>query len=41
MRSASGLQGEHPAPAQVLTQLEAFEMFCPECTVPLWEDPGA
>lgn len=36
-----GLKAEHPSPARVLTQLEAFEMFCSECTVPLWEDPGA
>ena len=36
-----GLQGEHPPVDRVLTQLEAFEMFCSECTVPLWVDPGA
>ena len=36
-----GLQEEHPPIDRVLTQLEAFEMFCPECTVPLWVDPGA
>jgi hypothetical protein len=36
-----GLQDEHPSVEQVLTQLEAFEMFCSECTVPLWTDHGA
>jgi hypothetical protein len=36
-----GLQDEHPSVEQVLTELEAFELFCPECTVPLWTDPGA
>ncbi len=36
-----GLQEEHPSIDQVLTQLEAFEMFCSECSVPLWTDPGA
>lgn len=36
-----GLNAEHPSARLVLTQLEAFEMFCSECTVPLWEDPGA
>lgn len=36
-----GLQDEHPSVDQVLTQLETFEMFCSECTVPLWTDPGA
>jgi hypothetical protein len=36
-----GLQEEHPSVERVLTQLEAFEMICAECTVPLWVDPGA
>jgi hypothetical protein len=36
-----GLKDEHPSLERVVTQLEAFEMFCAECTVPLWEDPGA
>ena len=36
-----GLKEQHPSVERVLTQLEAFEMFCPECTVPLWVDPGA
>lgn len=36
-----GLKEEHPSVERVLTQLEAFEMFCSECTIPLWEDPGA
>jgi hypothetical protein len=36
-----GLKEEHPPVDRVLTQLETFEMFCPECTVPLWVDPGA
>jgi hypothetical protein len=36
-----GLKEEHPSVDRVLTQLEAFEMFCSECTVPLWVDPGA
>jgi hypothetical protein len=36
-----GLHEEHPSLEQILTQLEAFEMFCSECTVPLWVDPGA
>jgi hypothetical protein len=36
-----GLQEEHSSVDRVLTQLEAFEMFCSECTVPLWVDPGA
>jgi hypothetical protein len=35
-----GLKEEHPSIDRVLTQLEAFEMFCSECTVPLWVDPG-
>jgi hypothetical protein len=36
-----GLKEDHASLDRVLTQLEAFEMFCSECTVPLWEDPGA
>lgn len=36
-----GLQQEHPSVDRVLTKLEAFEMFCSECTVSLWTDPGA
>ena len=36
-----GLKEEHASVDRVITQLEAFEMFCSECTVPLWVDPGA
>lgn len=36
-----GLKEQHPQLERAVTQLEAFEMFCSECTVPLWVDPGA
>jgi hypothetical protein len=36
-----GLKEQHPSLERVLTQLEAFEMFCSECTVPVWVDPAA
>ena len=36
-----GLKEQHPSLERVLTQLEAFEIFCPECSVPPWVDSGA
>jgi len=36
-----GLEGERPPLRDVLTQLEAFELSCPECGPIAWDDPGA
>jgi len=36
-----GLEGERPPLRDVLTQLEAFELSCPECGPIAWGDPGA
>ena len=36
-----GLHGERPPLADVLTELEGFELSCPECGPIAWGDPGA
>ena len=36
-----GLQAEQPAVGDVLTELERFELACPECGPIAWGDPGA
>lgn len=36
-----GLRGERPALRDVLTELERYELSCPECGPIAWGDPGA
>jgi hypothetical protein len=36
-----GLHAERPPLADVLTELERFELSCPECGPIAWGDPGA
>lgn len=36
-----GLRAERPAVRDVLTELERFELSCPECGPIAWGDPGA
>jgi hypothetical protein len=36
-----GLHAERPSVGDVLTELERFELACPECGPIAWGDPGA
>jgi len=36
-----GLRAERPSVRDVLTELERFELSCPECGPIAWGDPGA